>query len=159
MAPNTYPAAAKIGGQYINSQLIKMEAVENGYAEGIAIDGNGFVSEGSGENIFLVRDGIITTPPLASSILRGITRQCTITLAEDLGYTVKEEFIPREMLYMADELFFTGTAAEITPIRSVDRIDIGAGHRGTVTKELQDAFFGLVAGESEDKYGWLTPVA
>ena len=156
---NVFPAAAKIGGQYINSQLIKMEAVENGYAEGIAIDGNGFVSEGSGENLFLVRDGVITTPPLASSILRGITRQCTITLAEDLGYTVKEEFIPREMLYMADELFFTGTAAEITPIRSVDRIDIGDGHRGPVTKELQDAFFGLVAGDKEDRYGWLTPVA
>lgn len=155
---NVFPAAAKIGGQYINSQLIKMEAVENGYAEGIAVDGNGFVAEGSGENLFLVRDGVITTPPLASSILRGITRQCVITLARDLGYTVEEAFIPREMLYMADELFFTGTAAEVTPIRSVDRIPIGAGRRGPVAQALQEAFFAIVEGAGADPYGWLTPV-
>jgi len=156
---NVFPAMAKIGGQYINSQLIKMEAVTNGFAEGIAIDGNGFVAEGSGENLFLVRDGVITTPPLASSILRGITRQSAITIARDLGYTVKEEFIPREMLYVADELFFTGTAAEVSPIRSVDRIAIGAGSRGPVTKAIQDAFFDLVSGDGEDPHGWLTPIA
>lgn len=159
MAHNTFPASAKIGGQYINSQLIKMEAVENGYVEGIAMDANGFVSEGSGENLFVIRDGIISTPPLASSILRGITRQCVITMARDIGYTVKEEFIPREALYMADEVFFTGTAAEISPIRSIDRIPIGEGHRGPITERLQTAFFGLVAGDVEDRYGWLTPVA
>jgi branched-chain amino acid aminotransferase len=159
MAHNTFPASAKIGGQYINSQLIKMEAVENGYAEGIAIDSNGFVSEGSGENLFVVRDNVIMTPPLASSILRGITRQCVITLAEELGYTVQETFIPREMLYMADEVFFTGTAAEVTPIRSIDRITIGAGHRGPITEALQTAFFDIVAGEVEDRHNWLTLVA
>jgi branched-chain amino acid aminotransferase len=159
MAHNTFPASAKIGGQYINSQLIKMEAVENGYSEGIAMDSNGFVSEGSGENLFLVRDGVISTPPLASSILRGITRQCVIDLARDLGYTVKETFIPRETLYMADEVFFTGTAAEVTPIRSIDRIAIGSGSRGPVTERLQSEFFGIAAGEIEDRFGWLTPVA
>ncbi len=159
MAHNTFPANAKIGGQYINSQLIKMEALENGYEEGIAMDANGFVSEGSGENIFLVRDGVVVTPPLASSILKGITRQCVMTLAEDLGYTVKEEFIPREMLYVADEVFFTGTAAEVTPIRSIDRIQIGSGRRGPVTEALQTAFFDIVSGEAPDRYGWLTPAA
>ncbi len=158
MAHNTFPANAKIGGQYINSQLIKMEAVENGYVEGIAMDSNGFVSEGSGENLFVIRDGEILTPPLASSILRGITRQSVITLARDLGYTVKEEFIPRELLYMAEEVFFTGTAAEITPIRSIDRIAIGEGTRGPITERLQSAFFSIVSGESPDEYGWLTPV-
>jgi len=158
MAHNTFPASAKIGGQYINSQLIKMEADINGYAEGIAIDSNGFVSEGSGENLFLVRDGVVLTPPLASSILKGITRQCIIELADDLGYTVKEEFIPREMLYTADEVFFTGTAAEITPIRSIDRITIGAGRRGPVTEKLQEMFFGIASGKIEDRHGWLTPV-
>jgi len=158
MAHNTFPANAKIGGQYINSQLMKMEAVENGYAEAIAMDANGFVSEGSGENLFMVREGVVVTPPLASSILKGITRQCVMTLAADLGYTVKEEFITREMLYTADELFFTGTAAEVTPIRSVDRIAIGAGHRGPVTEQLQTAFFDIVSGAAEDRHGWLTPV-
>jgi branched-chain amino acid aminotransferase len=158
MAHNTFPASAKIGGQYINSQLIKMEAVENGYAEGIAIDSNGFVSEGSGENLFVIRDGVILTPPLASSILRGITRHCVMTLANDLGYTVREEFIPRETLYTADEVFFTGTAAEVTPIRSIDRIPIGRGGRGPITKALQDEFFAIVAGDQEDRHGWLTPV-
>jgi branched-chain amino acid aminotransferase len=158
MAHNTFPANAKIGGQYINSQLIKMEAVENGYTEGIAIDSNGFVSEGSGENIFLIRDGVIVTPPLASSVLRGITRQCLMTLAEDLGYPVREEFVTREMLYMADEAFFTGTAAEVTPIRSIDHITVGAGHRGPITEAVQTAFFDIVSGKAEDKFGWLTPV-
>ena len=158
MAHNTFPANAKIGGQYINSQLIKMEAVENGYAEGIAMDANGFVSEGSGENIFVIRDGVILTPPLASSILRGITRQCVMTLAEDLGYPVREEFITREMLYMADEAFFSGTAAEVTPIRSIDRITVGEGHRGPITEAVQTAFFDILSGKADDRYGWLTPV-
>lgn len=156
---NVFPASAKIGGQYINSQLMKMEALVDGYDEAIAIDGNGFVSEGSGENLFLVRDGEIFTPPLASSILRGITRQCVIDLARDLGYTVHEAFIPREMLYMADEVFFTGTAAEISPIRSIDRITIGAGRRGPVTERLQTEFFGITSGELPDRFGWLTPVS
>jgi branched-chain amino acid aminotransferase len=158
MAPNTLPAAAKIGGQYINSQLIVMEAVRHGYAEGIALDSGGFVSEGSGENVFLVTGGRILTPPLASSILQGITRHCAITLAQDLGYQVREERIPRELLYMADEVFFTGTAAEVTPVRSVDGISIGTGRRGPVTKRLQDEFFGIVGGTIPDRHGWLTPV-
>jgi branched-chain amino acid aminotransferase len=158
MAPDTFPAAAKVGGQYINSQLIAMEASEHGYTEGIALDASGFVSEGSGENIFLVRDGDVVTPPLASSILEGVTRRCVVTLAEDLGYTVREQLIPRETLYTADEVFFTGTAAEITPIRSVDRIPIGAGGRGPVTGRLQKEFFGITGGEIEDRHGWLTPV-
>ena len=159
MAPNTSAPAAKIGGQYVNSQFIKMEAIENGYSEGIAIDANGMVSEGSGENIFVIRDGVITTTPLSSSILRGITRESVITLARDMGYTVREEGIPRETLYMADEIFFSGTAAEITPIRSVDHITIGAGRRGPITEKLQQAFFGLVAGDVEDRYDWLTFVS
>jgi branched-chain amino acid aminotransferase len=158
MAPNTLPAAAKIGGQYINSQLIVMEAIAHGYAEGIALDSGGFVSEGSGENVFLITDGRILTPPLASSILQGITRHCAITLAQDLGYQVREERIPRELLYMADEVFFTGTAAEVTPVRSVDGISIGTGRRGPVTKRLQDEFFGIVGGTIPDRHGWLTPV-
>ena len=158
MAPGTFPAAAKIGGQYINSQLITMEAAEHGYTEGIALDINGFVSEGSGENLFLVSGGDILTPPMASSILQGVTRRCVITLAGDLGYQVREELIPREMLYMADEVFFTGTAAEISPIRSVDGITVGAGHRGPVTEQLQVQFFGITSGELPDRHDWLTPV-
>ena len=158
MAPNTFPAAAKIGGQYINSQLIVMEAAEHGYTEGIALDANGFVSEGSGENLFVIRDGVITTPPLASSILQGVTRRCVITLATELGYAVREELLPRELLYMADEVFFTGTAAEVTPIRSIDHITIGAGRRGPITERLQTEFFGIVSGEIPDRHGWLTPV-
>jgi branched-chain amino acid aminotransferase len=158
MAPNTFPAAAKIGGQYINSQLIAMEAAEHGYIEGIALDASGFLSEGSGENLFLVRDEVVFTPPLASSILEGITRRCIITLAEELGYQVREERLPREMIYIADEVFFVGTAAEITPIRSVDHIDVGTGGRGPVTKQLQEEFFGITSGEFEDRHGWLTPV-
>jgi branched-chain amino acid aminotransferase len=158
MAPNTFPAAAKIGGQYVNSQLIAMEAAEHGYAEGIALDANGFVSEGSGENIFVVSNGHVLTPPLASSILQGVTRRCVITLAEDLGYQVREERLPREVLYTADEVFFTGTAAEITPIRSIDGIAIGAGRRGPVTERLQSEFFGITGGQVPDRYGWLTLV-
>lgn len=158
MAPNTFPAAAKIGGQYINSQLIVMEAARHGYAEGIALDAGGFVSEGSGENVFCVSGGRILTPPLASSILQGITRHCAMTLARDLGYHLQEERIPRELLYISDEVFFTGTAAEITPIRSVDGITIGAGRRGPVTARLQQEFFGITNGEIADRHGWLTPV-
>lgn len=158
MAPNTFPAAAKIGGQYINSQLIAMEASQHGYAEGIALDTNGFVSEGSGENIFVVSNGHIITPALASSILPGVTRRCVITLAQDLGYQLREERIPREVLYIADEVFFTGTAAEITPVRSIDGIAVGAGRRGPVTARLQAEFFGLTSGQVPDRHGWLTPV-
>jgi branched-chain amino acid aminotransferase len=156
MAPDTFPAAAKWGGQYLNSQLIAMEAHDRGCAEGIALDINGYVSEGSGENIFLVYKGSIYTPPLASSILEGVTRKVVITLASELGYQVREELIPRELLYIADELFFTGTAAEITPIRSVDGVIIGNGERGPVTKRLQEEFFAIVEGRKEDRYGWLT---
>jgi len=158
MAPNTYPASAKIGGHYTNSQLIAMEALENGYTEGIALDVNGYVSEGSGENIFLVEKEVVRTPSLASSILGGITRGCAMTLARDLGYEVREELIPREALYVADEVFFTGTAAEITPIRSIDRIPIGAGNRGPVTERIQSEFLGITSGQAADRYGWLTPV-
>ena len=158
MAPDTYPAMAKIGGQYINSQLIVLEAVANGYAEGIGLDVNGYVSEGGGENIFLVYQGALYTPPLGASILAGVTRRCVITLAGELCYEVREEVIPREMLYVADEVFFTGTAAEITPIRSVDRIPVGDGKRGEVTRRLQERFFAITSGEAEDKYGWLTYV-
>ena len=158
MAPDTFPASVKAGGHYTNSQLIRMEATDLGYEEGIALDVYGNVSEGSGENLFMVRDGVIYTPPLASSILGGITRNSIVTLAHDLGYEVREAMITREMLYMADELFFTGTAAEVTPIRSVDHITIGPGHRGPVTKALQEAFFAIVQGQVEDRYGWLTLV-
>lgn len=158
LAPDTLPAMAKAGANYMNSQLIKMEAVTNGYDEGIALDAAGYVSEGSGENIFLVRDGRILTPPLGCSVLPGITRDTVIRLAGDLGIPVIETLIPREMLYIADELFFTGTAAEITPIRSVDRILVGAGRRGPVTESLQKEFFAIVEGSKPDRYGWLTPV-
>jgi branched-chain amino acid aminotransferase len=154
-APDTFPAMAKSGGNYLNSQLIKMEAIANGYVEGIALDVNGSVSEGSGENIFVVRDNTIYTPPLGSSILPGITRSSVIALAKELGYTVSEMAIPREMLYIADEVFFSGTAAEVTPIRSIDKIIIGAGHAGPVTKSLQTAFFKIIE-SGEDKHKWLT---
>src|SRR5579885_956877 len=158
LAPNTLPAMAKAGANYMNSQLIKMEAIANGYVEGIALDKNGFVSEGSGENIFVVRDGRIHTPPLGASVLPGITRDTILTLARDLGIPVVEGLVPREMLYIADEVFFSGTAAEITPIRSIDRITIGAGRRGPVAEALQHAFFGVIEGKREDRYGWLSPV-
>jgi len=158
MAPNTLPALAKAGANYMNSQLIRMEAHINGYAEGIALDEAGYVSEGSGENIFVVRDGKILTPPLGASVLPGITRESVMQLAGSMGISVVETLVPREMLYIADEVFFTGTAAEITPIRSIDRITIGAGSRGPVTERLQKAFFSIIDGEAEDRFGWLTPV-
>ncbi|NJP07260.1 MAG: branched-chain amino acid transaminase [Chloroflexaceae bacterium] len=154
-APNTMPAMAKAGGNYLNSQLVKLEAIRNGYAEGIALDSGGHVSEGSGENLFLVREGRVVTPPVISSILEGITRDTVFQLLAEQGIQVKEQPVPREMLYLADELFFTGTAAEITPIRSVDGMVIGRGSRGPLTTEVQAAFFGLVQGEREDPYGWL----
>ncbi|HEX3050371.1 MAG TPA: branched-chain amino acid transaminase [Aggregatilineaceae bacterium] len=158
MAQDTMPALAKIGGQYINSQFIAMEARDNGFDEGLCLDTNGYVSEGSGENIFLVIDGIIYTPALSSSILGGITRRCVFELADVLGYEIKEMMIPREMLYIADEIFLTGTAAEITPVRSVDRIQVGKGERGPITKRIQDHFFGITSGKMPDRFGWLTPV-
>lgn len=158
IAPNTLPALAKCGANYMNSQLIKMEAIVNGYVEGIALDAAGYVSEGSGENLFIVCDGKLVTPPLGASVLPGITRDCIIKLAADMGVEVIEKIIPREMLYLADEVFFTGSAAEITPIRSVDKIKIGAGKRGPVTEKLQESFFGVLSGDVEDKYGWLTMV-
>jgi branched-chain amino acid aminotransferase len=158
LAPNTLPALSKSGANYMNSQLIKMEAVANGYHEGIALDTAGYVSEGSGENIFLVRNGTILTPPLGNSVLEGITRASVIQLARDAGIPVTEAPVPREMLYLADEVFFSGTAAEITPVRSVDRIPVGAGRRGPVAAALQEAFFGVVNGSRPDRYGWLSPV-
>ena len=154
-APNTTPSMAKAGGNYLNSSLIKMDAVLNGVTEGIALTTDGYLSEGSGENLFLIRDGVIYTPPTALSILPGITRDAVITLARERGYTVEERLMPREALYLADELFFTGTAAEITPIRSVDHYTIGAGRRGPITAELQEAFFDVVRG-GNDPHGWLT---
>jgi len=153
-APNTLPAMAKSAANYLGGQLIKMEAISHGYVEGIGLDIHGFVSEGSGENIFLVRNGVLITPPFSASILAGITRRTVIKLAEEMGYTVKEENIPRESLYLADEVFFTGSAAEITPIASIDRMRIGSG-RGPITKRLQEAYFDIVEG-GNDKYGWLT---
>ena len=158
MAPNTFPFMAKAGGNYMNSQLIKLEALQDGYSEGIALDVFGTVSEGSAQNLFLLMDGKLHTPPLSASILAGITRDSVITLAAEMGLEVIEQYIPREMLYIADELFFTGSAVEVTPISSVDRIPIGSGRRGPVTKELQERFFGLVTGQAEDQYGWLTHV-
>jgi len=158
MAPDTLMAMAKIGGQYVNSQLAVMEARARGLAEGIVLDVYGYVSEGSGENIFVVYDGIIYTPPLSASILGGITRRIVLQLAEDLGYPVREQNIPREMLYAADEVFFTGTAAEITPIRTIDGLPVGAGGRGPITKQLQDEFFAIIEGRKPDRHGWLTPV-
>ncbi len=158
MAPDTLSAMAKIGGQYVNSQNIVMEARDNGFVEGIALDVHGYVSEGSGENIFVIYRGVLHTPPLYNSILGGITRDCAVTIARDLGYPVKETTIPREMLYLADEIFFTGTAAEITPVRSVDRLPVGDGRRGPITQAIQEVFFGIVEGTHPDKWGWLTPV-
>lgn len=158
LAPNTLPALAKAGANYMNSQLIKMEALINGFSEGIALDEAGFVSEGSGENIFVVRDGRITTPPLGASVLPGITRDSVIRLANDLGIPLVEALVPREMLYIADEVFFSGTAAEITPIRSVDRIKIGKGRRGPIAEKLQKEFFAIINGTKPDRYNWLTPV-
>jgi branched-chain amino acid aminotransferase len=157
-APNTFPAMAKTSANYANSALIKMEAMLDGYSEGIALNPDGLLSEGSGQNLFLVRDGIVYTPPLSASVLPGITRDSIITLAEDQGLTVKEQDMPRESLYVADEVFFCGTAAEITPIRSVDKIQIGAGRRGPITTALQTAFFDYINGVVPDRHDWLTPV-
>ncbi|HTX74808.1 MAG TPA: branched-chain amino acid transaminase [Terracidiphilus sp.] len=158
LAPNTLPALAKAGANYMNSQLIRMEADTNGYAEGIALDVNGLVSEGSGENVFIVRNSVLYTPPLANSALSGITRDSVLTIARHLGLTVIEQAIPRELLYISDEVFFTGTAAEVTPIRSIDRIVIGDGKPGEITKKIADEFFGIANGLKPDKFGWLTPV-
>ena len=158
MAPNTLPAMAKSTANYANSALIKMEAVADGYSEGIALDVNGNLSEGSGQNLLIVRDGQIFTPPLGSSILGGITRDSIITLAREAGYTVTETVLPREALYTADEVFFVGTAAEVTPVRSVDKIKVGAGKPGSVTKALQTAFFKVINGEVPDRHNWLTYV-
>jgi branched-chain amino acid aminotransferase len=159
IAPNTLPAMAKSGANYMNSQLIKMEAILNGYAEGIALDVNGYVSEGSGENLFIVHNGVLQTAPLGNSVLPGITRDSVLQIARDLGVPINEQGIPRELLYLADEVFFTGTAAEITPVRSVDKISVGKGVVGPLTKMIQDEFYGIVRGEKPDRYGWLTPVA
>lgn len=157
-APDTIPALAKAGGNYLNGQLAKSEARLDGYAEGIMLDAYGFVSEGSGENLFVVRDGILFTPTLSAGILDGITRDSVLRIAKDLGYEVRQQTIPREMLYIADELFFTGTAAELTPIRSVDRIQIGEGKPGPVTLAIQDRYLGIATGRHADSHGWLTPV-
>lgn len=157
-AANTLPAMAKASANYMNSQLMKMEALVDGYVEAIALDPHGFVSEGSGQNVFAVIKGELVTPPLCSSILAGITRSSVMTLAGEMGIRVREEIMPREMLYAADELFYAGTAVEISPIASVDRIQVGSGERGPMTKALQDAFFGIVRGEVPDRHGWLTPV-
>ena len=155
IAPNTLPAMAKAGANYMNSQLAKMEAIVDGYEEGILLNSSGFVAEGSGENLFLVKDGKIYTTPYSASILPGITRDSAIKIAKDFGYEVIETHIPREWLYIADELFFTGTAAEVTPIKSVDRIPIGSGSRGEITEKIQSELFGILRGDIEDRYNWL----
>ena len=155
-APNTFPTLAKTSANYANSQLIKMEAITEGYSEGIALDTFGYLSEGSGQNLFVIREGVIYTPPLTASILPGITRNSVITIARDLGYKVREEMLPRELLYIADEAFFAGTAVEITPIRSVDKIPVGTGKRGPITTAIQQAFFDIINGEVPDRHGWLT---
>ncbi len=157
-APNTFPTLAKVGGNYINSTLINMEATLKGYTEGIALDTNGLVSEGAGENIFVIQDGTISTPPVASAILPGITRGAVIALARERGYPVVEEQISRERLYIADEVFLTGTAAEVTPVRSVDGIAVGPGRRGPITSRIQEDFFDYVQGKVEDRHGWMTSV-
>ncbi len=154
MPPGSLTPLGKIGGQYVNSQYVAMEAHDNGFNEGISLDIHGYVSEGSGENLFLIRDGVIVTPPLSASILSGITRDCAITLARDLGYEVQYGYLTREMLYIADELFFTGTAAEITPVRSVDRMPVGSGSRGPITKAIQERFFAITEGKL-DPHSWL----
>jgi branched-chain amino acid aminotransferase len=157
-APNTFPTLAKTSANYANSQLIKMEAITEGYSEGIALDTFGYLSEGSGQNLFVVRDNLLYTPPLTASILPGITRNSVLTLARELGLRVREEMLPRELLYIADEAFFAGTAVEITPIRSVDKIAIGNGKRGPVTEGIQKAFFDIINGRTPDRHGWLTYV-
>ena len=156
MAPNTFPSQAKSSANYANAQLIHMEAKTNGYDEGLALDVFGYVSEGSGENIFVVRNGVLHTPPLGSSILPGITRDSVMTIADDLGLPVKETTVPRETLYTADELFFVGTAVEITPVRSVDRVTVGQGRRGPITEAIQRRFLDIISGTAPDTHGWLT---
>src|SRR5438034_2922760 len=158
IAPNTLPALAKSGANYMNAQLIKMEAIVNGYAEGIALDAEGYISEGSGENVFIVRNGTLQTAPLGNSVLPGITRDSALQIARDLGIQIVEQGIPREMLYIADEAFFTGTAAEITPIRSVDKINIGKGMTGPITRAIQKEFYAIIGGEKPDRHHSLTPV-
>jgi branched-chain amino acid aminotransferase len=158
IAPNTLPAMAKSGANYMNSQLIKMEAIVNGYVEGIALDSNGYVSEGSGENVFVVRHGTLQTAPLGNSVLPGITRDSVLRIARELGIPTVEQCIPRELLYIADEVFFTGTAAEITAVRSVDKISVGKGMAGPVTRAIHKEFYGIVRGEKPDRFKWLTPV-
>ena len=158
LAPDTIPTGAKAGGNYLSSLLISNEAKQLGYAEGIALDVDGYLAEGSGENIFLVKDGVLYTSPISCAILPGITRDCVMKLAEDMGYKIREERIHREALYLADEIFMTGSAAEITPVSEVDGFSIGCGSRGPVTEKIQDAFFGLFNGKTEDKWGWLYPV-
>jgi branched-chain amino acid aminotransferase len=157
-APNTIPALAKAGGNYLSSTLISLEAKANGFAEGIALATDGTVSEGAGENLFIVKNGKVYTPSSAASILTGITRDTIMTLAAEAGITIVEQSIPREMLYIADEIFMTGTAAEVTPVRSVDRIQVGNGSRGEITRDLQERFFGLFNGKTEDKWGWLEAI-
>jgi branched-chain amino acid aminotransferase len=157
-APNTTPAMAKSVANYANAQLIKMEAIADGYAEGIALDTQGNLSEGSGQNIFIVRENVIHTPPIGNSVLSGITRDSVVTLAREMGFEVREQTLPREMLYIADEVFFVGTAVEVTPIRSIDRIKVGRGRRGPVTEAIQQKFFQIVKGEAPDTHGWLQPV-
>jgi branched-chain amino acid aminotransferase len=158
IAPNTLPAMSKAAANYMNSQLIRMEASFNGYAEGIALDSDGHVSEGSGMNVFLVHNGTLFTPPLSTSILPGITRDTIVTIAQDLKIPVKETVIPREMLYIVDEVFFVGTAVEVTPIRSVDHIQVGKGVAGPITRQLQEEFFAITSGNKPDTHNWLTPV-
>ncbi len=158
MAPGTAASLAKIGGQYVNSQFISMEAHDNGFNEGLALDVYGYVSEGAGENLFVIINNVVYTPGAWASILLGITRDSALTILRDMGYEIRYEAIARDMLYLADEIFFTGTAAEITPVRSVDRIPIGTGSRGPITKAVQDEFFAITAGAQADRYGWLTPV-
>jgi branched-chain amino acid aminotransferase len=158
IGPNTLPALSKAGSNYLNAQLIKMEAIANGYIEGVALDSNGYVSEGSGENIFIIRDGEIFTPPLSSSILPGLTRNSVLHICEDLNLKVTQRMVPREMLYISDEVFFTGTAAEITPIRSIDKIQIGSGKRGTITEKIQKEFFKIFTGERKVPEDWLTKI-
>jgi branched-chain amino acid aminotransferase len=159
VAPNTVPTLAKAGGNYLSSALVTLEARRLGFAEGIALNHAGFVSEGAGENLFLVQDGKLYTPPVAASILAGLTRDTVFKLARSAGLDVIEQNIPRELLYIADEIFLTGSAAEITPVRSVDKIQVGNGRRGPMTERLQEQFFGLFDGSTADLWGWLEPIA
>jgi branched-chain amino acid aminotransferase len=156
VAPNTIPSMAKVAGNYLSGQLVKMEALRNGYAEAIALTPDGMLSEGSGQNLFVVSRGIVYTPPVNGTLLHGVTRRSIIALARDLGLTVIEQDMPREMLYTCDEIFLVGTASEVTPVRSVDRLQVGSGKRGSITTQIQQRFLDLVHGNVEDPYGWLT---